>query len=63
MPELKPMNGNFQEHIKQIKTAIPFEITSAKVHDGGDDFLVIEINSAWMFRFPRNDTSQKVLEK
>ena len=63
MSELKSMDGNFQEHIKQIKTAIPFEVASMKVHDGGDDFLVIEINSAWMFRFPRNDTSQKALEK
>ncbi|HSG41854.1 MAG TPA: phosphotransferase [Anaerolineales bacterium] len=48
----------FQEHIQQVRTAIPFEVTSVKVHDGGDDFLVFEINSEWMFRFPRNDASR-----
>jgi len=57
------MDGNFQEHIQQIRTAIPFEVTSAKVHDGGDDFLVFEINSEWMFRFPRNEVSRIACEK
>ena len=52
-----------QKYIEQIKAIVPFEITSVKVHEGGEEFLVFEINSEWMFRFPRNDSSQKALEK
>ena len=63
MSEQKVTDGNFQEYTEKIKTVIPFEVISVKVHDGGDDFLVFEINSEWMFRFPRNETAQKALDK
>ena len=63
MSEQKPMDRDIQKYTKQIKTVIPFEINSVKVHDGGDDFLVFEINYEWMFRFPRNDVSRKTFEK
>ena len=52
-----------QKYIEQIKAIVPFEITSVKVHEGGEEFLVFEINSEWMFRFPRNDESRNALEK
>jgi len=57
------MDREIQAYIDKIRAVIPFEISSVKVHDGGDDFLVFELNFEWMFRFPRNDISQKALEK
>jgi len=57
------MDRDIQKYIERIKKVISFEINKIDIHDGGDDFLVFEINSEWMFRFPRNDISQKALEK
>ena len=53
----------FQKYIEQIREIIPSPINHVDVHEGGDDFLVFEINSEWMFRFPRSLTSQQVFEK
>ena len=53
----------FQTYIKQIREIIPLPINHVDVHEGGDDFLVFEVNSEWMFRFPRILASQQVFEK
>jgi len=57
------MDRDIQTYIDQIRTVIPFDIVSVKVHTGGDDFIVIELDAKWMFRFPRNETSDDVFEK
>jgi len=57
------MEEGHQSHLNRIKEVFPFNITRVDIHSGGDDFLVFEINSEWMFRFPRNDISQAALEK
>lgn len=51
-----------KDHIETIKNIFPFDISDVIVHENGDDFIVIEINHAWMFRFPRNEISQKALK-
>lgn len=56
------METKIQNYLETIKSVFPFEISSVQVHEGGDDFLVIEINHEWMFRFPRNEISQKALK-
>lgn len=53
------MNESFQAYIEKIKQVFPHDIAEIFVHDRGDDFLVIEINDAWMFRFPRQEFSRK----
>ena len=53
------MNESFQAYIEKIKQVFPHDIAEVFVHDRGDDFLVIEINDAWMFRFPRQEFSRK----
>jgi aminoglycoside 2''-phosphotransferase len=57
------MNEELPVYIDLIKKVFPITIAKVDVHDIGDDFLVIEINSSWMFRFPRNDSSKKAMEK
>jgi len=57
------LNQNSQAYIERIKSIFPHHIVKVDLHDGGDDFLVFEINSTWMFRFPRNAASQKALEQ
>ncbi len=54
------MADHVQTQLNQIAAVFPHEITSVHVH-AGDDFLIIEINGAWMFRFPRNEAAKKVL--
>ena len=55
------MDTVIQRHLETIKGIFPSDISDVFVHEGGDDFLVVEINHEWMFRFPRNDVSQKAL--
>jgi len=57
------MDPKFQGYIDLIKQDLTLDITEVDVHQSGDDFLVIEINTKWMFRFPRSDASQKAMEK
>jgi aminoglycoside 2''-phosphotransferase len=57
------MNEDHQSYLDRIREVFPFSVTQVDIHKGGDDFLVFEINSEWMFRFPRNDTSQIICEK
>ena len=57
------MNEGHQSYLDRIKEVFPSSVTQVDIHKGGDDFLVFEVNSEWMFRFPRNDASQKALEK
>jgi len=57
------MEEGYQTYLDLIKEVFPFRIMQVDLHDGGDDFLVFEINSEWMFRFPRNNVSRKTFEK
>lgn len=57
------MEENYRSYLDRINVVFPFPIKQVHRYDGGDDFLVFEINSEWMFRFPRNETAQEALEK
>jgi aminoglycoside 2''-phosphotransferase len=57
------MEKSYPSYLDHIKEVFPFGITQVDIHDGGDDFLVFEINAEWMFRFPRNQTAQEALKK
>ena len=56
------MNTKAQNYLEIIRSVFPIEISSVDIHKNGDDFIVIEINHEWMFRFPRNEISQKTLK-
>jgi len=58
---MKQSSNMIQNYLEIIQSVFPHEIARTIVHDGGDDFLVIEVNGEWMFRFPRNDVSRKAL--
>lgn len=51
-----------KDHVETIKSIFSSNISDVTVHEKGDDFIVLEINHAWMFRFPRNDISEKALQ-
>jgi len=57
------MDEVYRSYLDRIQKVFPSSITQVDIHDGGDDFLVFEINSEWMFRFPRNEVSQKAFEQ
>ena len=56
------MDTKTQNYLETIRSVFPSEISSVQVHQGGDDFIVFEINHEWMFRFPRNEISEKALQ-
>lgn len=56
------MNANIEKHLTTIRKIFPSDIENVTIHDSGDDFFVLEINHAWMFRFPRNEVSRRALE-
>ena len=56
------MEMDIKAYEDQIRNVYPFHIRSVKIHEGGDDFLVFEINSEWIFRFPRNEVSRITCE-
>jgi aminoglycoside 2''-phosphotransferase len=58
---MKQMDNTIQNHLETIKRVFSHEIVSTIIHEGGDDFLVIEVNGEWMFRFPRQDVARKAL--
>ncbi len=49
--------------LDQIKQVFSQEIKTVCVHNQGEDFGVIEINHAWMFRFPRNVSARQALQQ
>ena len=55
------MTYPIEKQLAEIKEIFPSNITSVRLHDGGDDFIVIEINRDWMFRFPRREISRNAL--
>ncbi len=59
---MNKMDIRTHKHLVTIESIVPFEIFSVLTHEHGDDFLVLEINDEWMFRFPRNEISQKALQ-
>jgi len=55
------MKSVFQARIDQIEKAFPHKLEAVRIHNNGDDFLVIEVNQEWMFRFPRRPSTMKAL--
>jgi len=41
---MRQSSNLIQNHLETIKSVFPQEIASTTIHDGGDDFLVIEVN-------------------
>jgi aminoglycoside 2''-phosphotransferase len=62
---VEQMDSAIQTYLETTTSVFPFDIIDIAIHDGGDDFLVIEVNGEWMFRFPRQEISRKafVVEK
>jgi aminoglycoside 2''-phosphotransferase len=52
-------NETCQTYIERIKQIFPYNLAETFLHEGGDDFLVIEVNNVWIFRFPRQEFSRK----
>jgi aminoglycoside 2''-phosphotransferase len=48
-------------NLNLISSVFPEPIISSQIHHG-DDFTIVEVNNAWMFRFPRRQEAQTVLE-
>lgn len=57
------MTNDLSSIIDQVRRVFPLAIKSVQVHEGGDDFLVLEVNQEWMFRFPRNASAQEALQR
>ncbi len=55
------MNANIVAKINQIQTIFPDKIETIDIDEKGEDFLVIEINHEWIFRFPGNDYGRRTL--
>jgi aminoglycoside 2''-phosphotransferase len=55
------MTDDIHARVRQIERVFPHQMETLAVHDEGDDFLVIEVNHDWMFRFPRNQAARKAL--
>ena len=56
---MEKIETQIPDYLKTIRKVFPSEITASKLHDHGDDFLVIEVNDEWMFRFPRNEITSR----
>jgi aminoglycoside 2''-phosphotransferase len=56
------MDKSISTYLQRIEGIFLQKIEAFAVHDSGDDFVIIEVNHAWMFRFPRNELSRKALE-
>ncbi|TCS93880.1 phosphotransferase [Hazenella coriacea] len=52
-----------QKYIQSIETTFSLSITNIKEIQEGWDFVVIEVNSEWMFRFPRRASGLQQLKK
>jgi len=52
----------FEKQLTAIKEIFPGEISNVTIHDSGDDFIVLEANHEWMFRFPRRELSREALK-
>lgn len=49
--------------LDRIRADFEGVVDSAELHEGGDDFLVLEVNREWMFRFPRSPVAAEVMER
>jgi len=54
------MTSDAGSEIARIRAIFREPVESVEVH-GGDDFLVLEVNREWMFRFPRTESAKAVL--
>lgn len=55
------MTDTLEKQITAIKGIFPSDISNVKVYENGMEFLVVEINHDWMFRFLRDEASQNAL--
>lgn len=57
------MDSPYQSQLEAIKQAFPDQIQELAVIEGGEDFLIFEVNGEWMFRFARNDISRQAFQR
>ncbi len=55
------MDNDIEAKTKQIQTIFPDKIETIDIDHKGEDFLVIEVNKEWIFRFPRNAYARQTL--
>jgi aminoglycoside 2''-phosphotransferase len=57
------MTQTYQAQLEVINEILASDIGEVKVNEGGDDFLIFEAGSDWIFRFSRNDVTQEALQR
>jgi len=57
------MDRRYQSQHELISEIFSANVDQIEVNEGGEDFLIFETNSGWIIRFPRNDISQKALQR
>jgi aminoglycoside 2''-phosphotransferase len=57
------MDSPYQSQLEAIKHALPDQIQELSVIEGGEDFLIFEVNAEWMFRFARNEITRAALQR
>jgi len=55
-------NEKTENYLQSIRNIFPQEIDTYTLHEGGDDFVILEVNQSWMFRFPRNSASSAAMK-
>lgn len=55
------MTTEIQDRLNKITAMLRQSVETVQVHNNGDDFLVVEVNHTWMFRFPRNESARQAL--
>ena len=58
MPYHTPVDDQW---LAVVRRTLPCPIESVAVHDKGENFVVLEINGEWMFRFPRSEEKRHSL--
>lgn len=57
------MHKKHQLLLDLIRELFPTTIERVEVIEDGDDFLLFEVNSGWMVRFPRNEATRKAFQR
>ena len=57
------MDAKYRSQLGRIDEPLPGNTGRVKAIEGGDDFLLFEINLEWMVRFPRNEVTGKAFQR
>lgn len=57
------MEQQYRKQLDRVHKLFPTSAGQVKVLEGGDDFLILEVNSGWMVRFPRNEATRTAFQR